>query len=96
MDRGDPLSRRRWLTLASGLALTLAPLASAAQTGATLDHDYGDWDALLKRHVHWLADGHQSRVDYRGFAAEHAALDQVLAQWSAVPASAFTAFSRAQ
>ncbi|MBA4255326.1 MAG: DUF547 domain-containing protein [Polaromonas sp.] len=49
-----------------------------------LDTAYTAWDALLKKHVRWLPDGVQSRVDYTGFAADRPALQQVLAQWSAV------------
>ena len=78
-----------------GLALLWAPWPVAAQGGA-LDHSYAGWDALLKKHVRWLADGKQSRADYKGFATDRAALKALLADWSAVPASAFAGFSREQ
>lgn len=60
----------------------------------TLDTRYTAWDALLKKHVRWLPDGVQSRVDYRGFAADRAALQQVLAQWSAVTPTQFQALAK--
>ena len=77
------------------VALLWAPWPVAAQGGA-LDHSYALWDALLKKHVRWLADGKQSRADYKGFATDRAALKAVLADWSAVSASAFAGFSREQ
>ena len=60
----------------------------------TLDTRYTAWDALLKKHVRWLPDGVQSRVDYKGFAADRAALQQVLAQWSAVTPAQFQALPK--
>ncbi|MEN9781406.1 MAG: hypothetical protein RL014_2554 [Pseudomonadota bacterium] len=95
-------SRRRWLR--RGAALGLAATAAASGLGAAtawaqtpaLDHSYAAWDALLKKHVRWLADNKQSRVDYKGFAADRAALQKVLAEWSAVSAAQFAGFSREQ
>ena len=82
------------------LAATAAPwlargsLAQAAP--APLDPGYAAWDALLKKHVRWLPDNKQSRVDYKGFLADRAALKKVLAEWSGVSAAAFAALSREQ
>jgi hypothetical protein len=61
-----------------------------------LDPTYAGWDALLKKHVKWLPDNKQSRVNYKGFAADRSALDKVLAEWSAVTSTQFAAFNRAQ
>lgn len=61
-----------------------------------LDTRYQAWEALLKKHVRWLPDNRQSRVDYRGFAADRAALQAVLAQWSAVTPAQFNALPRAE
>lgn len=61
-----------------------------------LDTRYTAWEALLKKHVRWLPDGVQSRVDYAGFAADRAALQQVLAQWSAVTHTQFQALPKAE
>jgi Protein of unknown function, DUF547 len=78
------------------LALLLALCAGLAQAQA-FDHRYTAWDALLKKHVRWLPDGKQSRVDYAGFARERAALKaQVLEPLSAVGAAEFESWSRPQ
>jgi len=71
--------------------------AARAQTGdGDFDHRYAAWDALLRQHVRWLPDNRQSQVDYTGFAADRAALQQVLAQWSALTPARFAGFSREQ
>ena len=63
---------------------------------AGFDHSYAAWEALLKKHVKWLPDGKQSRMDYRALATERSALQAVLEQWSAVTPAQFAAFSRDQ
>lgn len=84
-------------SVAVGSAAALWPAMAIAQAPATaLDPTYAAWDALLKKHVKWLPDNKQSRVDYKGFAADRAALQKVLAEWSAVTAPQFAAFSREQ
>jgi hypothetical protein len=60
------------------------------------DAQYTLWDALLKQHVRWLPDGVQSRVNYKGFAADRAALQQVLAQWSGVTPAQFQAWPKSE
>ena len=65
-----------------------------AQEKPAFDASYAAWDALLKKHVKWLPDNRQSRVSYAGFAADRAALDAVLASWSAVPQATFNSWSR--
>lgn len=67
-----------------------------AQEKPAFDHGYAAWDALTKKHVRWLPDNKQSRVDYKGFAADRATLQKVLADWSTVTPAAFAAFSREQ
>ncbi|MCK7491329.1 MAG: hypothetical protein MZW92_06145 [Comamonadaceae bacterium] len=62
--------RRRTLLRAAGLLLLLRP--SWAQPA--FDHEHAAWDALLKKHVRLEAGGNASRVDYRSFAADRAAL----------------------
>lgn len=76
----------RWLTL----------LLLCAPAWAQFDHGYAAWDGLLKKHVRWLPDQKQSRVDYNGFQADRAALKQVLDAMSAVPPAEFERWSRAQ
>ena len=73
--------------------------ASAQPSGApspALDHSYAAWDALLKKHVKWLPDNKQSRVDYKALMADRAVLQKVLVEWSAVSAAQFAGFSREQ
>jgi hypothetical protein len=43
-----------------------------------------------------MPDNKQSRVDYKGFAADRTALKAVLAEWSGVSPAAFAAYSREQ
>ncbi len=76
---------------AAGLSGLGAP--SAAQA---FDHGHAAWDALLKKHVRWLADGKQSRVAYAGMAADRAALKAVLEGLTAVTPAQFAAFGKPQ
>ena len=90
------MQRRLILGWLAGLCALPLMGDARAQAQAALDHNYAAWDALLKKHVRWLPDNKQSRVDYMGFAAERATLKTVLVQWSAVSAASFTAFTRDQ
>lgn len=76
------------------LAALVLLWAGAAQ--AQFDHGHAAWDALLKKHVRWLPDGKQSRVDYAGFQADRAELKRVLDRWSAVPGAEFEGWTKAQ
>ncbi|MGE0331236.1 MAG: DUF547 domain-containing protein [Ramlibacter sp.] len=89
------MKRRTALSLIATGALAAAAPAAWSQA-ATLDTGYAAWDALLKKHVKWLPDNKQSRVDYKGFAADRAALKAVLAEWSAVTPAQFVALPREQ
>ncbi len=60
------------------------------------DHNYAAWDAQVKKHVKWLPDNKQSRVNYKGFAAERAELTKVLESFSAVTSAQYGAFSKEQ
>lgn len=84
-------TRRHFVTLL--VAATVLPLSVHAQT---FDHGYAAWDTLLKKHVRWLPDGKQSRANYKGFAADRAALKAVLDTMSAVPRATFDGWSRPQ
>lgn len=75
-------------------ALTRAG-AAFSQSTPVWDTRYEAWDALLRKHVRWLPDGKQSRVDYKGLAQDRAALQKVLAEWSAVTPAQFAAASPA-
>ena len=86
---------RRWAlqAMSSCIALATVGLGYAQQSGS-LDTNYTAWTALLAKHVKWLPDNKQSRVDYKGFATDRAALQKVLAEWSAVTPAAFAALSK--
>jgi hypothetical protein len=76
------------------LVLLLMLLSGLAQ--AQFDHGHAAWDGLLKKHVHWLPDNKQSRVDYAGFKADRVALKGVLDGMSALPKAEFDKWSREQ
>ena len=78
------------------LALTLALPAPARAQDAPFDHTHALWDALARQYVHWLPDGVQSRVDYRGLAKDRDRLKVALAAMSAVGTAAFDRWTRAQ
>lgn len=90
------MHRRDLLGLLAAIAAPWLARGSQAQAPAALDLTYAAWDALLKKHVRWLPDNKQSRVDYKGFLADRAVLKKVLAEWSGVSAGAFAALSREQ
>lgn len=74
--------------------LLLMLLSGLAQ--AQFDPTYGRWDALVKKHVRWLPDNKQSRVDYAAFQADRAALKLVLDGLSTVPKAEFDTWPREQ
>jgi hypothetical protein len=80
------------LTLLTLLGLGLLQNAMAKN----LDHDYAAWNALSKKHVRWLPDNVQSRVNYAGFKQDKAALSAVLADFSAVTQAEFDGFNSNQ
>ena len=69
---------------------------NSAPSAGNLDQSYPNWESLLKKHVKWLPDNKQSRVNYKGFAADRAELKKVLESFSAVPKAEFDKFSREQ
>jgi hypothetical protein len=83
---------RQWLARAC-CALLLAAGTAQAQG---FDHAHAAWDALLKKHVRPIAAGNASQVDYRGFAADRAALGRYLQSLSAVTPAQYAAWSKAQ
>lgn len=90
-----PINRRNAIKILATCAIFAGATTAFAQKSG-FDHSYTAWEALLQKHVKWLADGKQSRVDYRGLSADRSALQAVLAQWSAVTPAQFAAFSRDQ
>ena len=91
--QGQP-RRRSAMLLIAACALSVGATAVFGQDSGAFDGNYASWDALLKKHVQWLPDQRQSRVNYRGFAADRAELKKVLDNWSAVPSTTFNSWSR--
>lgn len=69
---------------------------SASSYAKPVDHRYPIWDELTKKHVVWLADKNQSRVNYAGLKTDHARLNEVLAEMSAVTQAEFDQWSAPQ
>ena len=90
------LTRRSNIKFIAVSALSIRAGAVFSQNVAAFDHSYAAFDTLLGKFVRWLPDNKQSRVDYAGLATQGAALQKVLAGWSAVTAAQFAAFSREQ
>jgi hypothetical protein len=78
-------------------ALAAALLVFAGSTAADgFDHAHAAWDTLLKKHVRLISGGNASQVDYRGFAADRAALGDYLKRLSAVTPAQYANWSKAQ
>ncbi|MDH4060573.1 MAG: DUF547 domain-containing protein [Aquincola sp.] len=75
------------------IALLIALVAGLADAQG-FDHSYAAWDALVKKHVRWLPDDRQSRVDYAAFARDRAELRKVLDAYSSVPRTEFDGWTR--
>ena len=90
------ISRRGAIgVVASFLTITWAS-AVFGQDSGNFDHTYPNWESLLKKHVKWLPDNKQSRVNYKGFAADRAELKKVLDAFSAVPKAEFDKWTKPQ
>lgn len=79
-----------WLALAGALAGISPTHAKGTEPDFTL------WHSLLQKHVHWLPDQVQSRVNYAGFKQDKAQLAQVLAGMSRVSQSEFDGWSTSE
>ncbi len=77
-------------------SVLLAALLLCCGPAVAFDHRHGEWQALLERHVVVAADGHSSRVDYRGFKIERARLQTYLDELSTVGRSEFGQWDKAQ
>ncbi len=91
-------TRRAVLALLRTAAVAAAvPAGAQAQAQAqTFDHTHAAWSALLNKHVVLLRGGQASELRYAGMASDRAALRAYLATLSAVTASVFATFSKAQ
>ena len=74
----------------------LSLLLCCAPAWAQFDQAHTAWDGLLKKHVRWLPDNRQGRVDYTGFKTDRGDLKQVLSSMSAVSQAEFDRWSREQ
>ncbi len=82
---------RRKMLQALACAVVL-PVFGPGHAQVAFDHGYSAWGALLKRHVKWLPDYKQSRLDYKNI--DRAALKSVLDALSAVTVAQFGTFSK--
>jgi hypothetical protein len=82
-------------SLMKRFALAVAAFLVSASAFA-LDHNHGAWDLLLKKHVKYVQNGNASRVDYAGFAKEHAQLKSVLDDYQRVTRAEFDAWAKPQ
>ena len=90
------VNRRTAIVSIASCALLVWSNGALSQNVAGFDHQYVAWDALLKKHVKWLPDNKQSRVNYKGFVADKAELKKVLDTFSAVPKADFDKWPREQ
>jgi len=77
------------------LLVAIAALC-VALPAAAFDHTYAAWDALLRKHVRYIANGDASRVDYAGMKRDGDALKAVLADFEKVPRTEFDAWPKPQ
>lgn len=80
----------RWLRMLAGLLLFGSFSAHA------FDHRHVALTALLERHVEWNAEGTATSVDYAGVRKDRAALQAYLTSLSAVTASDYARWSKAE
>ncbi len=81
----------RKLLLGLGLALlAVFPLLAHAS------FDHSAWDSLLRRHVHDIANGTSTQVDYAAMAQERATLKRYLDALAAVPRVQFDSWRPAE
>lgn len=81
----------RWLVVITTL---LAPVSAADRK--PFDHDYAAWNSIVKKHVRWLPDNVQSRVDYAGVKKDTALRTQVLGELAAVSQAEFDQWNKSQ
>jgi S-formylglutathione hydrolase FrmB len=86
--------RTYFATLFIALLAIITP--ATAVFAQNFDHSYTQYDAQLKKHVKFLPDGKQSRVNYKGLAADHAELTKTLDSFSAVTPAQFATFNKEQ
>ena len=88
------LARRQLVRAACAATLGLTLAMGSASAFAALDQTHSGFDALLKKHVAWNAQGTASSVNYKAFAADRAALKTVLEQYASVTKAEYDAMKR--
>ena len=89
-------NRRNAINILAVLSISTGASAVFGQDYGNFDHTYPNWESLLKKHVKWLPDNKQSRVNYKGFATDRAELKKVLDGLSAVSKADFDKWSKGQ
>ena len=84
------------IKIVAGYACLSGVSATFSQQNGSFDAQFSAWDGLLKKHVKWLPDNKQSRVNYKAFAADRGELKKVLDSFSAVTKSDFDKWLREQ
>jgi hypothetical protein len=85
-------SRREFLLLSAGALIAISVGAKAE----SFDHQHQAFDALLRKHVHWLPGGHASEVDYAGLQRDASLLRAYLETLSSVPTATFERWTVAE
>ena len=96
MNTTQRLWNRRRLIGATASAAIGAALLPLAVQAAGFDHSHRAWDALLKKNVAVIGDGHASKVDYAAFKNQRAALGDYLKTLSAVTRADYDGWSKPQ
>ena len=94
--RTTSLNRRNAIVSIATCTILTRAGGTFGQVSGAFDHQYTAWDALLRKHVKWLPDNKQSRVNYKGFAADRTEFKKVLDTFSAVPKADFDKWTREQ
>ena len=77
------------------LLIALFTLA-ASLPAIALDHSHAAWDALLKKHVRYVANGSASQVSYAGMARDRGQLGAVIDEYQKVTRAQFDAWTKPQ
>jgi len=84
------------LPVALTLLVAMCAMPVLAQAQAQFDHAHTAWNTLLSRHVVVMDGGHATRVRYRGFSADRAALRGYLSSLSRVAPGEYAGWSKPQ
>jgi hypothetical protein len=91
-------STRLWFSSAGALVALMVVLGtpvSSAMAAGSFDHRHTIWTDLLRDHVSWTHDGHDSAVDYAGLKADPR-LNTYIGSLSDITTDDFHGWTRAQ